>query len=170
LALNGATITETFGTLAVTNGGVIDFGVGSTQLTFSASSSLTWTGLLSLWNWDGSNDQLVFGNSATALTPEQMASVRFFSDNGETSLGGGVLRSDGSLVPVPEASSLVTPTILLLSLMARRRRGLNLSRRGMVTQEGINLDCSFSANFDTGTTPAGSAVYVNMRKVMRLVL
>ena len=122
LALNGPIITESFGTLTVTGGGIIDFGTGSGQLTFSDSSALTWSGLLSLWNWDGATDHITFGSSAASLTPEQLASVRFYSDSGTTSLGSGVIQSDGSVVPVPEASALVTPAILLLSICSRRRR------------------------------------------------
>ncbi len=123
LALNGPSITESFGTLTVTNGGVIDFGTGSGQLIFSDSSALTWTGLLSMWNWDAATDQIKFGNLGTALTQVQLDSIRFYSDGGTTALGSGVMQADGTVVPVPEAASLVAPTVLLLCTISRRRRG-----------------------------------------------
>jgi len=120
--LDGGAITESFGTLAITDGGVLDFGPGSGRINFSASSAQVWSGLLSVWNWTGADDELFFGASASGLTAGQMAAVRFYSDNGVTFLGAGNLLSSGSLVPVPEASPLLMPALLTLTICLHRRQ------------------------------------------------
>ena len=120
LALNGTAITESFGTLTVTGGGILDFGTGDGRINFAASNGQAWSGLLSIWNWNGSTDQLYVGNSATGLTETQLASVRFYSDGGSTLIDSGRLLSDGSLVPIPEASVLVMPSLLMLGIAWRR--------------------------------------------------
>ena len=120
LALNGTAITESFGTLTVTGGGILVFGTGVGRINFAASNGQAWSGLLSIWNWNGSTDQLYVGNSATGLTETQLASVRFYSDGGSTLIDSGRLLSDGSLVPIPEASVLVMPSLLMLGIAWRR--------------------------------------------------
>lgn len=120
LALDGPSITESFGTLTVSGGGIIDFGTGDGRINFAASNGQAWSGLLSIWNWNGSTDQLYVGNSATGLTETQLASVRFYSDGGSTLIDNGRLLSDGSLVPIPEASVLVMPSLLMLGIAWRR--------------------------------------------------
>lgn len=116
-------LTESFGALTLTSGGVIDFGSGGGRVNFAASNANPWSGLLSVWNWSGvSTDLLYFGTSSGGLTSTQLDNVRFFSDSGSTFLGSAGQLGDGELVPVPEASSLAMPVLLIACAFWRERR------------------------------------------------
>jgi autotransporter-associated beta strand protein len=71
---------ETMGALVVSNGtSVIDFGSGSSVVTFAASSGETWTGTLTLLNYTstpsgGGPDRLFIGSSAS-LSAAQLAKI-----------------------------------------------------------------------------------------------
>jgi len=109
LSLGGA-FSESLGTLTITTGDVvIDFGAGLTAqtLSFADSSATLWTGTtLSIYNW-GAGDALNFGSSATALTADQLAKFRFYTDSGSTlsGPGGGTIDGTGSIAAVPEPST-----------------------------------------------------------------
>jgi autotransporter-associated beta strand protein len=91
---------DTVGTLQLSYDSTIDFGTGSSALTFADSSAIPWTGTLSLTNFDIGTDVLKFGSTSTALTPAQLSQI---------SLPGyqAGLESDGtvSFVAVPEPST-----------------------------------------------------------------
>ena len=85
LRLTGGTFaadgfSEAMGSLDVDGSATIDFGSGSSVLTFAASSGQTWDGTLTILNWSGSvsgggTDQLFVGTSAGGLTSTQLAKI-----------------------------------------------------------------------------------------------
>lgn len=139
LILNGGTFltgtsstqfSDTLGTLTVTADSVIDLGSwtgGSTprQLIFADSSAITWTGTLTITNWQGvamtSSDvaEILFG--AGGLTSAQLSQVVFASQgiNGGALIGGG-----GELVPIPEPKVYAAAVALLAAIGWRERRRL----------------------------------------------
>jgi autotransporter-associated beta strand protein len=105
LILNGGTFatsgfSQTLGALNVSSNSTLDLGNGASVLHFAASNALSWTGTLSIVNWDGNRasgngaDQIVFGSSAAALSPAQLSDIQFAG----YSLGASIL-SDGEIVP-----------------------------------------------------------------------
>ena len=85
LRLTGGTFaadgfSETMGNLDVDGSATIDFGNGSSVLTFAASAGQTWDGTLTIRNWSGAvsgggTDQLFVGTSAGGLTSAQLAKI-----------------------------------------------------------------------------------------------
>ena len=134
-------ISETMGALTLTAGSVIDFGsptssVDHNTLTFSNLTNTTgvaisvddWIGTATFPPVDsGSNDQLLFGSSATLANLQAEApDVSFYSDNGSTFVGYGTVISYGSgyeiVAAVPEPSTYFGATCLLGLLGWRGRR------------------------------------------------
>ena len=128
LQLSG-TVTETLGAMTLAGGDgirVIDFGVTSGVLTFdslTAASSLP----LQIWNWSGNlgigggTDRLFITNGFWgSLTASD---VSFYSGSGTGLYSGAtVFTSNGELVPVPEASTLLGVLGLMAPLAWRERR------------------------------------------------
>ncbi|HEY2762048.1 MAG TPA: autotransporter-associated beta strand repeat-containing protein, partial [Pirellulales bacterium] len=105
LILNGGTFAtagfnQTLGTLNVSSSSILDLGNGASVLRFAASDALSWSGTLSIANWDGNRavgngpDQILFGNSATALTSGELSDIQFAG----YPLGASIL-SNGEIVP-----------------------------------------------------------------------
>ena len=101
------------------------------QLTFANSSAITWTGTLTITNWQGvalqssSVAEIIFG--AGGLTSGQLAQVSW-ADQGIT---GGTLIGGGELVPVPEPRVYAAAVALLAVVGWReRKRLLGLFSRG----------------------------------------
>jgi autotransporter-associated beta strand protein len=128
LILNGGTLdtagfSETLGTLSLTADSSIDLGSGSSALVFADSSALLWNAFsLDIANWTPGNDTIRFGLSDSALTPAQLAQIRFL-DYGNAP---GQLDPSGFLSPaaVPEPSSTALALlggIALFFAMARKR-------------------------------------------------
>ncbi len=101
LILNGGTFSlngfnETANQLTISTNSAIDFGNGNSTLAFSASSSQTWTGLLTINNWSSaSGETLKFGNDANALTPTQLSQIQFTGFN-----QGAQISSSGIVTPL----------------------------------------------------------------------
>ncbi|MGC4033449.1 MAG: autotransporter-associated beta strand repeat-containing protein [Tepidisphaeraceae bacterium] len=74
LATNG--FSETVGTLALTNNSGIDFGTGTSTLTFSGPAAFTAGKTLTVTNWTSGSDHLFVGSSAV-LTATQLAQINF---------------------------------------------------------------------------------------------
>ena len=130
--LNGGTLKLSGASGALTLSGaagarVIDFGATSGVLIFAsltADSSLP----LQIWNWSGNTvtgngtDRFIissgsFGGSLTA------SDVSFYSGSGTGLYSGAtVFTSNGELVPVPEASTLLGVLGLMAPLAWRERR------------------------------------------------
>ena len=143
LILNGGTFrigtastgfSDTLGTLTLSASSTIDLGAWTTgvrQLTFANSSAITWTGTLTITNWQGvalqssSVAEIIFG--AGGLTSGQLAQVSW-ADQGIT---GGTLIGGGELVPVPEPRVYAAAVALLAVVGWReRKRLLGLFSRG----------------------------------------
>jgi autotransporter-associated beta strand protein len=141
LILNGGTFrtgtsttgfSETLGTLTLTASSTIDLGAWSTglrQLTFANSSAITWTGTLTITNWQGVAQQssavaeILFGTGG--LTSAQLGQVYWANQN----INGGELIG-GELVPVPEPRVYAAAIALLATVGWReRKRLLTLIRR-----------------------------------------
>ena len=118
------TANEDMGTLLISGPTTIDLGSGNVVATFDDSSSLTWTGVLKIWNWTSGTDQIFF-SLPTGLTTSQAASVAFYSGSNDTGyLGQGTLLPSGELTPVPEPAATMTAGVLgcLIFLRETRRR------------------------------------------------
>lgn len=120
----------TSGSLSLTANAVLNFGGGSSTLSFGSNTTGTWSGVLTVWNWSGGiwsdgSGTLNFGSNT--LTPSQLLAIQFYSDSGVTKIGegagflGGV---SGHLVPVPEPTALVCG-LLLMGVAGSHRRKLN---------------------------------------------
>lgn len=144
LILNGGTflvgasnVTETLGTLTLNADSVIDFGnfgaSGLRQLTFANSTGISWTGTLTITNWQGvANTSSEFTDiffGVGGLTTAQQGQIRF-ANQGNVA---GTLLGTGELVPVPEPKIYVAALALLGVVGWRERRRiasiLGLKRR-----------------------------------------
>lgn len=125
LLVGAANVTEDLGTLTLNASSIIDFGnfgaAGFRQLTFDNSSGITWTGTLTITNWQGVANtsseftELVFG--VGGLNTNQLGQI-YFATQGVT---GGALLGTGELVPVPEPRVYVA-AIALLGFVGWRER------------------------------------------------
>jgi autotransporter-associated beta strand protein len=133
--LNTGGLSETLGALTLTANSVIDFGAGSSLLTFANSSAASWGSFrLSIWNWSGNPmtgggvDQLRF--TGNGLTTAQLSQIDFFSDSGVSKISitpsffaNEFVGGAGEVVPVPEMSSTLAAIGLLgLAGVSKRRR------------------------------------------------
>jgi autotransporter-associated beta strand protein len=122
----------TSGSLSLTANAVLNFGGGSSSLSFGNNTTGTWSGTLSVWNWSGgiwSNGSGTLNFGASTLTPSQLLAIQFYSDSGVTKIGEGadfLSGSSGNLVPVPEPTALVCG-LLLVGVACGQRRKLNQS-------------------------------------------
>jgi fibronectin-binding autotransporter adhesin len=144
----GGTTTDTVGMLTLTANSIIDLGTFSGNLIFANSSAINWTGgtMLSIWNWNGTNmygtsygagDRHIFvGNSSAGLTQNQLNSISFYSDSGNSFIGTGFIDSTGEIGAVPEPEAIIRATVLLAGIgiyWLRRRRASQTG--GQVWQE-----------------------------------
>ena len=133
LVLNGGTflvgaanVTEDLGTLTLTADSTIDFGnfgaTGLRQLTFDNSAGISWTGTLTITNWQGvANTSSEFTDiffGVGGLSTAQQAQIRF-ANQGNVA---GTLLGTGELVPVPEPKIYVAALALLGVVGWRERR------------------------------------------------
>lgn len=139
ITLNGASsravafsgsIATSFGLLALSTTSVIDLGSGSVALSMADSNTVSWAegATLEIWNWSGQAtgggiDRIFFGNSASGLTMQQLASIHIYGDSGQTLLGQSSLLASGELV-IPESRCLVLMLSGVLLLVRRRRVGV----------------------------------------------
>jgi hypothetical protein len=87
--LTSGDATEQLGRFILASNSVIDLGDGSAKLSFTNSSAESWDGAAKLFvtNWNGSltgggDDQLRFGNDASALTAGKLNQIRFVNPTG----------------------------------------------------------------------------------------
>ena len=133
LILNGGTflvgaanVTEDLGTLTLTADSTIDFGnfgaTGLRQLTFDNSAGISWTGTLTITNWQGvANTSSEFTDiffGVGGLSSAQQGQIRF-ANQGNVA---GTLLGTGELVPVPEPKIYVAALALLGVVGWRERR------------------------------------------------
>ena len=141
LILNGGTLrlfngttgyAETLGTLTLSASSTIDLGAATTlrNITFANSSAITWTGTLTITNWQGVANttgeagRLLFGSGG--LTSGQMSQV-YWAGPGFTGSGGRLIGLNGELVPIPEPRVYAAAIALLAAVgWQERRRILSL--------------------------------------------
>gem|GEM_PF-2560618 len=112
---------DAMGTLELAGAGTLDLGEGSSILSFTDSSSLSWTtdGVLVVENWSGERsgggiDQIYFGDNADGLTSDQVTRIIFKNPNGfKEGYYGALLLENGELVPVPEPATIIGASALL---------------------------------------------------------
>jgi fibronectin-binding autotransporter adhesin len=106
--------------LGLTAASTIDFGGGNIEVDFANSSSLTWSGVLNLANWDPLTDKLKIGTDTTGLTEAQLGLIEFNGAN------LGVARLDPTgVILIPEPSTAILGVLGGLGIlwMVRRRAG-----------------------------------------------
>lgn len=112
---------ETLGTLTLQTNGLINFGDGSSALSFDDSSGIDWSGfLLTITNFTLGNDTLRFGSAANGLTATQLSLFRF-ADYGNAA---GQIDANGFVTPVPEPAvlALATGSLIAAGVSWRRRK------------------------------------------------
>lgn len=125
----GAPSVAGVGILSMTASSIIDLDGGSSILAFADSSSASWAGTLSVYNWSGNIDvgggidQLYFDASSSGLSSGQLGQIVFYSDAGVTPLGFfNQILSTGEVVPsTPEPASLALLGCGGLMMLRRRR-------------------------------------------------
>ncbi|MFZ9933733.1 MAG: hypothetical protein ACO3G9_11125, partial [Chthoniobacterales bacterium] len=125
---------DTLGTLTLNASSTLDLGAWTTgvrQLTFADSSAISWTGTLTITNWQGaalqSSDvaEILFGTGG--LTSSQLSQVYWAN---QTISGGTLLSGTGELVPVPEPRIFAAAVALLAVVGWRERQRLAVLLRG----------------------------------------
>jgi fibronectin-binding autotransporter adhesin len=123
------------GALTLVSNAVLDM-TGTSVLHFANSSSTSWTGTLSIYNWSGTlgtgggAEQLLFGGDLTGLSSTQLQQVSFYSDNGSNLLSNSALiLADGEIVPgtvapVPEPATWMAGALTLMVVGYSQRRKL----------------------------------------------
>jgi fibronectin-binding autotransporter adhesin len=109
---------ETLNTLTLSSSSTIDFGAGVSTVTFADSSSIAWTGTLTLLNFDVGTDFLNFTSSA-GLTGTQLSDISLpgYTASGLDASGNVTF----SAVPEPGAMALLVTGMGSMVLFARRR-------------------------------------------------
>ena len=128
IAVSGSGVSDAVGVLTLNSNSVIDLAsdAGARSLSFADSSAASWTGTLSIWNWNGTNmygtsygsgdRQVFFGNSASGLGSAQLNQISFYSDSGSSFIGTAFIRSTGEIAAVPEPETYAAAALLLLAL------------------------------------------------------
>jgi len=129
----GSSAAAGMGTLTLANTSTIDFGSGNANvdlLHFADSSSTTWNGTLSIYNWNAANDSLYFGLTDSGLTSAQLADITFYSDSGSTLLGTAAFAGNNNgqvvvtAVPEPSVGVMLLGGAGLLGMFKSRRRSV----------------------------------------------
>jgi fibronectin-binding autotransporter adhesin len=107
---------QSLGTLSLTgtggpagSGAGIDFGLNGNTLSFANSSAMSWTGNLTIYDWNPNTDKLRFGTDANGLTATQLSEITF------DGFGGAKIDSSGFITVVPEPSALAFGLLALFS-------------------------------------------------------
>jgi autotransporter-associated beta strand protein len=133
LATNSFSQTNALGTLALSSNSSIDMAIlGGSILKFSDSHSTSWSGTLTINDWNGffsggGADELFFGSSESALSLSQLNEIVFTSPNGLSGnyeariLVTGEVVPGGILAPEPGTVALLVSGGLSLGGLALRR-------------------------------------------------
>jgi fibronectin-binding autotransporter adhesin len=145
----GGVPTPGLGALTLSAGSTIDFGPGSSSsvLAFADSSGQTWSGTLTIDDWNGTSgtnattggggaEALFFGSSSTGLTAGQLAEIQFVNPDGTAGTYGAGINANGEVfadIPaaVPEPATVFSALLLtgLVACRERKRMRLTLRRR-----------------------------------------
>ena len=115
--LSTSGLTDTTGTLQLLSASTINNGA---NLAFANSSSIGWTGILSIWNW--TTGTIRFGNSNLGLTSTQLSNIVAYSGAGTGTVTQVTLDANGFLVAVPEPGAVLAGMLLLGGIGWRERR------------------------------------------------
>ncbi|MBW8780616.1 MAG: autotransporter-associated beta strand repeat-containing protein [Verrucomicrobia bacterium] len=123
LVLNGGTFatggfSQTLNTLTLSSSSTLDFGSGTSALAFADSNSVTWTGLLTLLNFDVGTDTLKFSTSA-GLTATQLSQLSLAGYTAALDTNGFVTFS---AIPEPAAYVAIFGGLALIGATIIRRR------------------------------------------------
>ncbi|MBW8780515.1 MAG: autotransporter-associated beta strand repeat-containing protein [Verrucomicrobia bacterium] len=123
LVLNGGTFAtggfnQTLNTLTLSSASILDFGSGTSALVFADSHSITWTGILTLLNFDVGTDTLNF-SSSTGLTATQLSQLSLSGYTASLDSNGFV---SFSAIPEPAAYAAIFAGLALVGATIRRRR------------------------------------------------
>jgi hypothetical protein len=124
--------------LTSTGTSTLDLGVNSNAaiLSFAASNTDSWTGTLTIQDWNGDSigngpDQVFFGSTSSGLTDAQLSEIDFLNPtvNGIAEVGNfsAAILSDGEVVAAPEPGTwgmIVSGIAMLIGVGARRRRSV----------------------------------------------
>jgi len=176
-SFQAAGYSDTLGTLTQA-GATIDFGYNNSGniLQFSNSASQSWTGTLTVTNWNGTavtgggSDQLKFGTNASGLTPTELSDIKFTGYNSPATI-----LSNGEVVPLStvHAAPPARPTIMALGDSITYGQSGN---NGTVSYPGGYRDpmynsltaAGYSFNFvgsqNTNTTPNLSAANESLQE------
>jgi len=137
LATGGFSQTNALGTLTLSSDSAIDMGgIGSSILKFADSHLMSWSGTLTIADWNGSlsgggADELFLGLSNSGLTQAQLGEIVFVNPDGLVGDYQATILATGEIVPVlgsapvPEPSTLALSGLGALGLLAyawRRRK------------------------------------------------
>jgi hypothetical protein len=111
---------DTVGNLSITSGFTIDFSstAGANAIAFAASNAKTWTGTLTILNFEAGVDTLRFGTSSSGLTSGQLNQIQF----GTSPIGAGIDSLGYVTVPEPTTAALLVISLLGTGLLTFRRR------------------------------------------------
>ncbi len=97
-------------------------GLGASTITFGDSSAQSWTGSLTISNYDLASDALRFGSTSGSLTGAQLSAINFDGFAAQ-------IDSNGFVTPVPEpATYAVILSFGALMFAAFRRRQISFDR------------------------------------------
>lgn len=129
---NGYGTSYSLGTLTLTADSTIDLGSNTDvrSIRFANSSAITWNtnAVLTITNWQGiaattgEAGRLIFGTDTTGLSSGQLAQVYWAGPDVVSS--GGMLLSNGELVPIPEPRVYAAALALLAAVGWRERKRL----------------------------------------------
>ena len=124
LVLSGGTFatggfSETVGTLTLSSSSTIDFGSSNSALVFADSSATTWSGSLTLTNFDIGTDTLRFGTSISALTVAQLNEISLSGFTASLDSNGFVTFS---AIPEPSTYAAIFGGLALVGAVVQRRR------------------------------------------------
>ncbi len=133
LSAAGFSQTNTLGALSLQSNSTIDMGGASSVLKLADSSSIAWSGMLTVADWNGAMNggganELFFGSSASGLAASELNQIVFTHPDGlpdcyqATILATGEVVPGAMIAPEPAAFVLLASGGLLLVVLALRGR------------------------------------------------
>lgn len=123
LVMNGGTFatggfSETLGVLTLSSNSILDFGSGNSALVFADSSGATWSGTLTLTNFNIGTDTLKFGTSVSALSLAQLNEISLAGYTASLDSSGFVTFS---AIPEPSTYAVLLGVASFGGMLVRRR-------------------------------------------------
>jgi hypothetical protein len=132
---------DTVGTLTLFGNTTIDFGSGSSLLSFADSSlySGAWSGQLTINNWTDGSDDLFFGSASTGLTSAQLGKIWFNDPWGNGYFYGAMIDANGRVRPgpVPEPATILALVLAGAALLGHERKRLLRTAADLLKRSGF---------------------------------